>query len=313
MPGLTNINLITILGPTASGKTTFAAKLAHRIGGEVISADSRQVYRGMNIGTGKDYQEYLIDDTAVPYHLIDILDAGEEYNVFEFQKDFARVFQEIHERNSFPVLCGGTGLYLQSILRSYTLLPVPLDKKLRESLSGKSMKELTAIFCRFRSPHNTTDTLDRKRLIRAIEIETYYSTDKSHSNTFPEINSLIFGIQIERHERRRRISERLKERLDQGLIEEVQLLMQAGLSEEKLVYYGLEYKYISWYLSGEITKEEMFERLNTAIHQFAKRQMTWFRKMEREGMKIFWMDAELPDAKKIELALQYTADHTDFL
>ena len=302
-----------MLGPTASGKTAFAARLAHRLGGEIISADSRQVYKNMDIGTGKDYQDYIIEGQTVPYHLIDIVNAGEEYNVFEFQKDFARVFQEIHDRNSFPIMCGGTGLYIDSVLNSYKLIQVPANNNLRERLAKKSMDELIEIFRNFRNPHNITDTDHRKRLIRAIEIETFYTESSASEESFPVINGIIFGIQIDRYERRRKISERLRSRLENGMIEEVQKLMQSGISEEKLVYYGLEYKFISWFLTGKISKEEMVEKLNTAIHQFAKRQMTWFRKMEREGMKILWIDTQLPDAEKIDLALQHIPNHTDFL
>ena len=305
MHSLNKINLITVLGPTASGKTAFAARLGYKLGGEIISADSRQVYRGMNIGTGKDYQDYMVEGHIIPYHLIDIVNAGEEYNVFEFQKDFARVFQEIHDRKSFPIMCGGTGLYIESVLNSYKLIQVPINKNLREDMNKKPMEELAEIYRNFRVPHNITDTGNRKRLIRAIEIETFYSGNNKREDNFPVINGKILGIQIDRDERRRKISERLKNRIENGLIEEVQQLIKSGVTEEKLVYYGLEYKFISWFLIGKISKEEMFEKLNTAIHQFAKRQMTWFRKMEREGTEIFWIDALLPDAEKIDLALRY--------
>jgi tRNA dimethylallyltransferase len=294
-----NFNLICILGPTASGKTTFASGLAHMLGGEVISADSRQVYRDMNLGTGKDYEDYHIGNTIVPFHLIDIADAGEEYNVFQYQKDFYRVFNEIQKRNSIPILCGGSGLYIEAVLKNYRLIQVPVNESLRVHLETQSISSLTERLKSYKNIHNTTDTVIRKRLIRAIEIEEYLQTHVKTDEKVPEINPVIFGIDISREERRENITLRLKQRLEQGMIEEVMQLMESGISAEKLEFYGLEYKYLSRYAEGKISYDLMFNSLNTAIHQFAKRQMTWFRKMEKEGTVIHWIDAKLSLNEKI--------------
>jgi tRNA dimethylallyltransferase len=296
------INLICVLGPTASGKTRFAAVLAHSIGGEIISADSRQVYRGMDIGTGKDYTDYLIENTAVPYHLIDIVNAGVEYNVFEYQKDFYRVFNEIQDRGIMPVVCGGTGLYIEAVLKGYRLLQVPVNESLRLESETQSIASLVNRLKSYKNPHNTSDTLIRKRLIRAIEIEEYLLTHPVSQETIPEIHPVIFGMDIDRELRREKISLRLKQRLEQGMIVEVKQLLASGISAEKLEYYGLEYKFVSRYAEGKISYDEMYNSLNIAIHQFAKRQMTWFRKMEKEGTKIHWIDAEKPMDEKIQFA-----------
>jgi tRNA dimethylallyltransferase len=295
-----NIELITILGPTASGKTSFAAALAAELGTEIISADSRQIYRGMTIGTGKDLQDYSINGKQIPYHLIDICDAGEKYNVFEYQHDFFKVYYRIREKGLLPVLCGGTGLYIESVLKGYKLLAVPENTKLREQLKNKSIGELKNILQSYKKLHNTTDLDSVKRAIRAIEIEEYYLGQEPDVNQYKPINSLIVGVNIDRELRREKISFRLKKRLDEeGMMEEVQTLLDSGISSEDLIYYGLEYKYLTLYLTGQLTYQEMYTRLETAIHQFAKRQMTWFRGMERKGFSIHWIDAQIPEKEKI--------------
>ena len=296
-------NLITVLGHTAGGKTSFAAHLADILDTDIISADSRQVYRRMNIGTGKDYADYVIKGKKINYHLIDIVDPGYEYNVFEYQKDFIGRFNKIRSENKVPILCGGTGLYIEAVLKGYKLINVPVNENLRAGLSKKSLSELRQLLESFRDLHNTTDIIIRKRLIRAIEIETFYAENKQYEDDYPKITSLIFGIKYEREIRRKRITERLKERLENGMIEEAEQLLKEGIDEEKLEYYGLEYKYLSRFLSGKINKEELFDQLNTAIHQFAKRQMTWFRRMEKNGFTIHWIDGELSLEKKLQLAL----------
>jgi len=292
-------NLITILGPTAVGKTQTSASLAADIDGEIISADSRQVYRGMTIGTGKDLEDYIVNGKTIPYHLIDICDAGYEYNLFEFQQDFFKAFNDINSRNKTPILCGGTGLYITAATnpQNYLLSDVPPNPSLRNELEQKSFDELKAIFLQYRQPHNKTDFDTKKRLIRAIEI---LSASKSATlPNPPQINSLFIGINIDINARRRRISQRLKKRLDDGMIDEVKRLLDK-LPPEKLIYYGLEYKYITLYLSGKLSSDEMYRQLEIAIHQFAKRQMTWFRGMERKGIKIHWIDAFTPEKQKTE-------------
>lgn len=297
-------NLITVLGPTASGKTRFAACLAEKINGEIISGDSRQVYQGMNLGTGKDYFDYNVNGKNIPYHLVDIAKPGYKYSVYEFQKDFCKVFREITNRKKIPVLCGGSGMYLDSVLHGYRLIYVPVNPDLRKQLEKKSMSNLTKIFASFKKPHNVTDTSSRERLIRAIEIETYYKKHTEAEANYPEIYSLIIGIRFDREDRRKRITERLKDRLKNGMVEEVESLMNSGVSPETLIYYGLEYRYITLYLLQKLSREEMFTKLETAIHQFAKRQMTWFRGMERKGIKIHWLNGRLPMDEKIERALR---------
>ena len=297
------VNLITVLGHTAGGKTAFAAHLAHHLGGEIISADSRQVYRGMDIGTGKDYEDYLVNGKRIPVHLIDILEAGYEYNVYLFKRDFLAVYSDISERGKMPVLCGGTGLYIESVLRNYRLLDVPPDSGLRLALENKSYEELVAMLKLYGPLHNITDTVNRKRLIRAIEIARHQSAQPQDSGRERELQPLVLGICFDRESRRKRISQRLKERMKGGMVEEVEGLLRSGVTAEKLDYYGLEYRYVSKYILKELSYEEMFARLNTAIHQFAKRQMTYFRGMERRGIVIHWLDGSLSMEEKIDRAM----------
>ncbi|MDP4185607.1 MAG: tRNA (adenosine(37)-N6)-dimethylallyltransferase MiaA [Bacteroidota bacterium] len=294
-------NLVAILGPTATGKTSVATSLAAEIDGEIISADSRQVYRGMDLGTGKDLEDYTVDGKKIPYHLIDIVDAGYQYNVFEYQSDFFKAFEDIRCRDKFPIMCGGSGMYLESVLRGYRLIQVPPDEKLREELSGKSLEELTRLLLSYKSKlHNVTDIVNTKRAIRAIEIEEYYVNHPTEETTATNVSGLIIGINFDRDTRRKRITERLKQRLDSGMIEEVGQLLASGITPEALIYYGLEYKYLTLYLQKQLSYDEMFGKLNIAIHQFAKRQMTWFRGMERRGFTIHWLDGFLPMNEKIE-------------
>ncbi len=374
--GIPEYNLLVILGPTATGKTTLAAHLAACLGGEVISADSRQVYRGMDIGTGKDLGDYLVHGTRIPVHLTDIAEAGSQYNLFEYQRDFLSVLQDMRQRRRFPVLCGGSGLYLEAVLNNYRLVQVPHNEPLRRELAGKSLEELTLRLRKLKPElHNITDIVNEKRAIRAIEIEEYYlhlqdhpltpgepdrslmtderlpiigypspnsyerssitdhpplitdmrspvtyphsqtvsqalspSVSPSLSHTLPHFRPLVVGIHFDVETRRRRITERLHQRLSQGMIEEVEGLLHAGIAPEALIYYGLEYKFITLYLTGALSLEEMTEKLNIAIHQFAKRQMTWFRKMEREGTVIHWIDGNLPLAEKVEKVIGMLED-----
>ena len=294
------VDLITILGPTASGKTPLAAALADRLGTEIISGDSRQVYRRMDLGTGKDLVDYTVEGRQVPYHLIDIVEPGYKYNVFEYQRDFLKAYQEITAKNKLPILCGGTGMYIESVLKGYRLLPVPENPELRASLEGKSLEELTGILEGYKKLHNSTDVDTAKRAIRAIEIEEYYKQQPAEYREFPSLKSLIVGVDIDRELRREKITRRLKQRLDEGMVEEVRGLLAEGIAPENLIYYGLEYKFLTQYAIGELTFDEMFHQLETAIHQFAKRQMTWFRGMERRGFTIHWLDATLPMEEKIE-------------
>lgn len=303
-------NLITILGPTATGKTGFAANLAVKISGEIISADSRQVYRNMDIGTGKDYDDYIVEGKSVPVHLIDMEEPGAHYNVYRFQSDFIKTFNNLQSEGKFPLLCGGTGLYLEAVLKDYKLIHVPPDRELRKSLEGKSLEELAAILKSIKSDlHNITDIETDRRAIRAIEIEMFYRKNPSASSDMPVIKSLNIGVIFDRHTRRQRISERLKQRLSEGMIEEVRGLLNNGLTPDQLIYYGLEYKYITLYLTGILTYQEMYERLEIAIHQFAKRQMTYFRGMEKRGTDIHWIDGHLPVEKKVDKVLSLMASH----
>ena len=296
-------DLLVVTGPTASGKTTFAAALAGRLNGEIISADSRQVYRGMDIGSGKDLEDYKVNGKSIPVHLIDIVDPGYKYNVFEYQQDFLKCYYDIRNRGKFPVVCGGSGMYVDSITSGYLLLEVPPDLTLRDKLEKRSMDELIGILRSYKELHNITDIDTKKRAIRAIEIEQYYLKDKSRTTAFPSIKSLVVGLNYERETRRRRISERLNERLENGMVNEVKDLMDRGISPEVLIYYGLEYKYITLYLTGRMSYDEMFKSLEVAIHRFAKRQMTWFRGMERRGVKIHWLDGNLPLEEKVKVVL----------
>ena len=301
--------MITIIGPTASGKTALAAALAARVGGEVISADSRQVYRRMDIGTGKDLADYTVGGVKVPYHLIDIAEPGTRYNLFQYQHDFLKAYNDVTRRGAVPVLCGGSGLYVEAVLKGYRLAPVPENKELRASLEGKSLDELTEILAGLKrkngsTMHNTTDVDTTKRAIRAIEIETFSGEHPTEGADLPAIDTVIVGLDISREERRRRITQRLRQRLDSGMVDEVRSLLAGGIAADDLIYYGLEYKYVTEYAIGRITHEEMFRKLEIAIHQFAKRQMTWFRGMERRGMAIHWIDAMLPTGEKVDEILR---------
>ena len=297
--------LITIIGPTASGKTAFAAQLASVLDGEIISGDSRQIYRGMDIGTGKDLSDYSVGDKSIPYHLIDIRDAGEKYTLFNFQHDFHEAYQSVLSRKKTPILCGGTGLYIESVLKGYRLLDVPINHDLREKLEEKSMDELVEILRNYKSLHNSTDIDTKKRAIRAIEIAVFQSEQDAEVRDYDPIDSLIIGINIDRENRREKISKRLKNRLDEGMIGEVQRLIENGVNPDDLIYYGLEYKFVTLYVIGKLSFDEMYSQLETAIHQFAKRQMTWFRGMERRGFTIHWLDASLSMPEKIENSLAW--------
>lgn len=293
--------MLAVVGPTACGKTSLSVDLALSIeGGEIISADSRQVYRGMDIGTGKDLAEYTRGDITVPSHLLDIVDAGEKYNLFEFQRDFLKAYEDIKARGAFPVVCGGSGLYVESVLRGYRLLPVPENPDLRARLEEKSLDELTAILAGYKNLHNNTDTDSKKRAIRAIEIEEYYLSRPVEERSFPPINALVVGVSVDRDVRRERISRRLRERLKEGMVDEVRTLLNNGLEPEQLIYYGLEYKYLTLYLTGAMDYDDMVRGLEIAIHQFAKRQMTWFRGMEKRGVDIKWVDASLGRGMLVE-------------
>ncbi len=291
--------MITILGPTATGKTGLATYLASQLNGEIISADSRQVYRGMDIGTGKDIAEYTIEEQQIPYHLIDIVDPGYEYNVFEFQKDFLEVYKSIDDRGRLPILCGGTGMYIESILKGYKLIDVPNNEALRAQMEEKSDQDLEELLKSYKNIHNTTDISERDRLIRAIEIQKYYDEHPEIDTSFPDISSLILGIDFDRRVVRSRITDRLEQRLKNGMLEEIENLLKNGTTADQLKFYGLEYRFITQYIEGEISYTEMFRRLNTAIHQFAKRQMTWFRRMEKQGFEIHWLDGNCSHAEKM--------------
>ena len=296
--------MITILGPTASGKTPVAARLAAEIGGEIISADSRQVYRRMDIGTGKDLADYVADGKLIPYHLIDIREPGTKYNLFEYQQDFFDAYQDIRSRGAVPILCGGTGLYIEAVLKGYKLSPVPQNQELRDSLEGKSLEELTQMLTELKAKtgsnmHNTTDVDSCQRAIRAIEIESYNLQHPLPKRELPPVESVIIGIDIDRELRREKITRRLKARLEEGMVDEVKALLAEGIPADDLIYYGLEYKFVTEYLVGQTSYDEMFTQLEIAIHQFAKRQMTWFRGMERRGFNINWIDATLPIEEKV--------------
>jgi tRNA dimethylallyltransferase len=297
-------DLLVVTGPTASGKTSLAAAVALKLNGEIISADSRQIYRQMNLGTGKDYSDYLVEDRQIPYHLVDIADPGYKYSVFEYQQDFKKVLGDLRTRNIFPVVCGGSGMYIDSVVSGYQMIEVPPDPEFRASLEGKPLAELTVILSSFKKLHNKTDIDTKKRAIRAIEIERFIGTGKQKLDDFPVIRPLITGVLFSREKRRERISERLKRRLEEGMVDEVRQLLMQGVDPETLIYYGLEYKYITLYITGRISYDEMFSSLETAIHQFAKRQMTWFRGMERKGIQIHWIDGELPINSKVERVME---------
>ena len=314
--------MITILGPTASGKTSLAAALAAKIdsldaaswggntqGAEIISADSRQVYRGMDIGTGKDLEDYTIDGKQIPYHLIDICEPGTKYNLFEYQQDFYDTYLDIQKRGVLPILCGGTGLYIESVLKGYHLSPVPQNQELRDRLADKSLGELTVMLKELKAKagsnmHNRTDVDTVQRAIRAIEIETFNLEHPMPERELPAVDSLIIGVSIDRDARREKITRRLKQRLKEGMVDEIVTLLDKGVPSENLLYYGLEYKFVTEYVIGKISYEEMFRSLEIAIHQFAKRQMTWFRGMERRGFTIHWIDALQPMEQKVEQVME---------
>jgi len=296
-------DILVVTGPTASGKTALAAAVALRTGGEIISADSRQVYRGMDLGTGKDYHDYMVDGSQIPFHLIDIVDPGYKYNVFEYQRDFNRVYSDLKRRKIFPVVCGGSGMFADSIISGYKMFEVPPDSGLRVELEKKSMEELKEILLTYKNLHNTTDLDTKKRVIRAIEIEHSSRNKTKQGIEFPKVKALLTGIIFDRDKRRKMITERLKQRLDSGMVDEVKNLIDKGLDTETLIYYGLEYKFITLFLTGKIPYSEMVTDLEIAIHQFAKRQMTWFRGMERRGIKINWIDGMLPMEQKVKIVL----------
>lgn len=293
-------DLVAVVGPTASGKTSLATALAKELGTEIISADSRQVYRRMDLGTGKDLSDYQIGEYHIPYHLIDIVEPGTKYNVFEYQHDFMRAYEDMKGRGLMPVLCGGTGMYIEAVLKGFNLLPVPENKALREHLAHKSMEELAEILGRYKVLHNVTDLDNAKRAIRAIEIEDYKLTHQVDERPFPKLNALVVGIDVDREVRRERITRRLKQRLEQGMVDEVRNLLAEGISPDDLIYYGLEYKFLTQYVIGELSYEDMFRKLEIAIHQFAKRQMTWFRGMEKRGIPIYWLPEQWSMDKKLE-------------
>jgi len=296
-------DIVVITGPTATGKTRLAARVAYRLGSEVISADSRQVYRGMDIGTGKDLSDYIVDGLKVPCHLVDIVDAGYRYNVYEYQRDFIKVYNDMRQRSLIPVVCGGSGMYVDSIVSGYRLTQVPVNEALRLSLADRSLEELTFVLSTYKRLHNKTDVDTVKRAVRAIEIEEYYLSQPADTEPFPVIRPLVVGIMFDRDIRRDRISRRLKERLEGGMIEEVQRLLDGGIRPDDLIYYGLEYKYVTLYLLHSMSYGEMYQKLETEIHRFAKRQMTWFRGMERRGITINWIDGQLPDDDKADMIL----------
>lgn len=312
--------MITILGPTASGKTSLAAALAvafpMRMDGkeaEIISADSRQVYRGMDIGTGKDLADYTIGGKSVPYHLIDICEPGTKYNLFQYQQDFYDAYMDVHGRGRMPILCGGTGLYIESVLKGYRLSPVPQNPELRERLAGKPLDELAEMLRLLKEKngshmHNRTDVDTAQRVIRAIEIETYNAEHPMPERELPSVDSLIIGVDIDRDMRREKITRRLKQRLDEGMVDEVKSLLDRGIPAEDLLYYGLEYKFVTEYVIGKMSYADMFRGLEIAIHQFAKRQMTWFRGMERRGFVIHWIDALLPMHDKVERIFEWAGN-----
>lgn len=293
-------NSICVLGATATGKTSLATELAFNYDAEIISADSRQIYRGMDIGTGKDLGEYTLHGKDIPFHLIDIADAGYRYNLYEYQQDFIKAWDDISSRGKLPLICGGTGLYIEAVLKGYKLIAVPTNEALRATLEGKSLDELSSILKTYKELHNTTEVDTSKRAIRAIEIEDYYKTNPTIDTYYPDINPLIVGIKFEREERRERITQRLHARFEEGMLDEVRGLLDSGIPAEDLIYYGLEYKYMTQHLTGEISYDYMVEKLNISIHQFAKRQMTWFRKMEKDGFNIHWLDGHMSTEEKVE-------------
>ncbi len=299
-----DFDLLVVTGPTASGKTSLAVAIAAQTGSEIISADSRQVYRGMNLGTGKDYDDYNFNGNRISCHLIDIADPGYKYNVFEYQRDFIKVYSDLKERKVFPVVCGGSGMYADSIITGYKMFEVPPDSGLRMELEKKPVEELMEILSTYKNLHNITDIDTKKRVIRAIEIEHFSRNKMALYTEFPKVKSLVVGVMLDRETRRRRITERLKQRLDNGMVDEVKGLIEKGIDTNTLIYYGLEYKFITLFLTGKFSYDEMVLNLETAIHQFAKRQMTWFRGMEKRGIKINWLDGEMPLDEKVKAVME---------
>lgn len=298
-------DLIAVVGPTASGKTSLAVALAKELGTEIISADSRQVYRRMDLGTGKDLSDYHVEeDRYIPYHLIDIVEPGTKYNVFEYQQDFMKVYEDMKSRELLPVLCGGTGMYVEAILKGFNLVPVPENKALREQLSDKTLQELAEILSSYKNLHNVTDLDTTKRAIRAIEIEEYKRTHQVEERPFPKLNALVVGIDVDRDTRRERITRRLKQRLEDGMLDEIRGLLAEGIPADDLIYYGLEYKFLTQYIIGELSYDDMFRKLEIAIHQFAKRQMTWFRGMEKRGIPIYWLPEKWSMEEKLKAIMQ---------
>ena len=297
---------ITIIGVTASGKTSLAVKLAYETGGEIISADSRQIYRRMDLGTGKDISEYTCNGKQIPYHLIDICEPGYKYNLYQYKRDFTNALKDIQSRGKLPIICGGTGLYVETVLKGYAMPEVPENKELRDSLADKTLEELTAILSQYKTLHNTTDVDSCKRAIRAIEIAEYYKTLPQPELEDVPLDTLLVAIDIDRETRRANITKRLHQRLEDGMVAEVESLLNEGIAPEDLIYYGLEYKYLTEYVIGKTTYEQMVSGLEIAIHQFAKRQMTWFRGMERRGFKINWIDYNLPLDEKVTRILDLT-------
>lgn len=298
-------DLIAVVGPTASGKTSLAVALAKELGTEIISADSRQVYRRMDLGTGKDLSDYhVVGDRYIPYHLIDIVEPGTKYNVFEYQQDFMKVYEDMKSRELLPVLCGGTGMYVEAILKGFNLVPVPENKALREQLSDKTLLELAEILSSYKNLHNVTDLDTTKRAIRAIEIEEYKRTHQVEERPFPKLNALVVGIDVDRDTRRERITRRLKQRLEDGMLDEIRGLLAEGIPADDLIYYGLEYKFLTQYIIGELSYDDMFRKLEIAIHQFAKRQMTWFRGMEKRGIPIYWLSEKWSMEEKLKAIMQ---------
>lgn len=298
-------DLIAVVGPTASGKTSLAVALAKELDTEIISADSRQVYRRMDLGTGKDLSDYHVEgDRYIPYHLIDIVEPGTKYNVFEYQQDFMKVYEDMKSRELLPVLCGGTGMYVEAILKGFNLISVPENKALREQLSDKTLQELAEILSSYKNLHNVTDLDNTKRAIRAIEIEEYKRTHQVEERPFPKLNALVVGIDVDRDTRRERITRRLKQRLEDGMLDEIRGLLAEGIPADDLIYYGLEYKFLTQYIIGELSYDDMFRKLEIAIHQFAKRQMTWFRGMEKRGIPIYWLPEKWSMEEKLKTIMQ---------
>lgn len=298
-------DLIAVVGPTASGKTSLAVALAKELDTEIISADSRQVYRRMDLGTGKDLSDYHVEgDRYIPHHLIDIVEPGTKYNVFEYQQDFMKVYEDMKSRELLPVLCGGTGMYVEAILKGFNLIPVPENKALREQLSDKTLQELAEILSSYKNLHNVTDLDTTKRAIRAIEIEEYKRTHQVEERPFPKLNALVVGIDVDRDTRRERITRRLKQRLEDGMLDEIRGLLAEGIPADDLIYYGLEYKFLTQYIIGELSYDDMFRKLEIAIHQFAKRQMTWFRGMEKRGIPIYWLPEKWSMEEKLKAIMQ---------